>query len=1030
MVFSIPTIFTPKAFACFTKPKSGTFVKGCWISLFSLFLLGTAYGQNIEQSSQQDLIQFQISQLDAGNALNEFAKQARVQMLFDYEIAQNIRTNEVIGEYQVWEALQLLVLDTGLEAVQVDNSRYSVVSAVKNTEEIEKKVNTSKTKATLFAGIAAFFRSAMGPSTVIAQEQAVQLEEVVVTGRKREESLVDVPVSISVWSASSLIDQGILNQQDMFDATPGLSFDTATGDRNSSQPAVRGVQSNEIATTQQKVNSFIDGLPMLGQVGSLTFAGIEQVEIYRGPQSTAFGRSTFAGAINYVTADATEEFEAKAQARVSSLGSNELGLSISGPLGDKLGYRLSYIKDEFTGPDEWTSTDGFEMGTQETGTLNAKLNFQFSDTAYGEVMYTRLDQEDGAAAQWRLNPTNCSGDSGNFLFSMGARVQLTSGSWDCDINSDPLARNHDVLGQFTSQYNANIAAYTAAAPMVDANMDGTVQLNEFLGQTLADGQTYEQALIGQTVTPFAKTTRDRIQGEINFEVGDSLLTFLGMYNSEFYQRWIDLDGSGSLPVFAIDMISMMASLNMNVGSMSDPTDIEEKYLEARWTSSSEEKLRYNLGASYYSYDFQTDVYLNYGALANNLTLPNAMPVSPRRDLIISNSTENLGVSFGVQYDMSDRSTLSFEGRYQSDENCGADIVNNLTDCVTTKSFTPRLSINTTLSDSTSVYGQISQGTNPAGINITYSNPQFVQALQIASGAIISPFDGFTYNGTDGIHFPTAGYDADTYAAYDEETLTNFEIGAKGTFADGRGNYTVAAYYMLWEDLVSARDLDWDDTTANGWNVGNFSEATGNRTFLNAGDGEFYGIEIATSFAANDIWTIGGNLSLGSSTYKEFCSPSGPDYSNAMGQPLRPILTPAANGVEANCSTVDGNDIPRTSKLKGALHISAALPNDVMGMATSLRADYRWTGKHYTDDFNLIERAVVGTLNLSANIRSERLTLRFFVNNVLDEDEPLNLGFGNFYTDNVNPTIVPSQAAGWTVTPRRPREFGVTAVYDF
>mgnify|MGYP006445727311 CR=1 FL=1 len=102
----------------------------------------------------------------------------------------------------------------------------------------------------------------------------------------------------------------------------------------------------------------------------------------------------------------------------------------------------------------------------------------------------------------------------------------------------------------------------------------------------------------------------------------------------------------------------------------------------------------------------------------------------------------------------------------------------------------------------------------------------------------------------------------------------------------------------------------------------------------------------------------------------------------------------------------------------------------MGMATSLRADYRWTGKHYTDDFNLIERAAVGTLNLSANMRNERLTLRFFVNNVLDEDEPLNLGFGNFYTDSANPTMVPSQAAGWTVTPRRPREFGVTAVYDF
>jgi len=70
------------------------------------------------------------------------------------------------------------------------------------------------------------------------------------------------------------------------------------------------------------------------------------------------------------------------------------------------------------------------------------------------------------------------------------------------------------------------------------------------------------------------------------------------------------------------------------------------------------------------------------------------------------------------------------------------------------------------------------------------------------------------------------------------------------------------------------------------------------------------------------------------------------------------------------------------------------------------------------------------LNLSANMRNDNLTLRFFINNVTDEDEPLNLGFGNYYYDNPNPSITPAQAAGWTITPRRPREFGITAIYDF
>ena len=890
---------------------------------------------------------------------------------------------------------------------------------------------------------------------VSAQEAGIDsVDEITVMGRKREESLTEVPVSISVLTADDIRKAGIINQQDLFDATVGLSYDTATGDRNSSQPAIRGIQSNEIATTQQKVNSFIDGLPMLGQVGSLTFAGIEQVEVYRGPQSAAFGRSTFAGAINYVTSDASEEFEAEFAARTSDLGNNELGVAISGPLGDKLGYRLSYMYDEFTGPDEWTATDGQKMGTQETGTLNAKINFEFSEKVYGEVMYTRLDQEDSAAAQWRLNPTNCSGTSGNFLFNMGARIELPAGSWDCNINSDPLARNHDADGQFRDQYDANRLDYEGSFPpggwdALDTDGNGELSADEYLAQTLGDGQSFGQALLGQTIQPFAETERDRFQGELNFEIGDSLLTFMVMDNTEFYQRWNDSDGTDSLPVFGNFM--GMSSLGMNVGSMSDPTDIDENYIEARWVSPGDSKFRYTLDVSRYEYDFTTNVYFNYGALAYGLTLPGGEPVSPRRNLIISNSTSNSGVAFGLNYDFSDSVTASFEGRYQSDENCGQDVVNDISDCVTTDSFAPRIAINKTIGENGSVYAQLSQGTNPAGINITYANPNYIEALQIASGQIAVPATddggnalpnaGITYDGSDGLHFAAAGYDADTYVAYDEEVLTNFEIGYKGTFSDNRGTITAALYYMDWEDLVSARNLNWNDDSApdpvsgylGGWNVNEWNDNDGNRTFLNSGDAEFYGLEVASSFAISDVWTIGGNLALTSSTFTSYCSPEGPNYTTSGTPPfetIRPVLTPEADGVEAPCSVVDGNDVPRTSDVKAAFDLTAFLPNPVLGMDTSFRADLRYTSSYVTDDFNLIERAAVTTMNLSALMRNESFTIRLYVNNVTDNDEPINLGFGNYYTDNANPTINPASAAGWTITPRRPREIGLSLGYTF
>ncbi len=898
------------------------------------------------------------------------------------------------------------------------------------------------------AGLVLFVGTS-GPAAA-QNAEADSLEEITVTGRKREESLIEVPVSISVLDAGLIENAGVWNQQELFDLTPGLTFDTATGDRNSSQPAVRGIQSNEIATTQQKVNSFIDGIPMLGQVGSLTFQGIDQVEVYRGPQSAAFGRSTFAGAINYVTKDASDEFEASFTARASDLGNNEIGVALSGPITERLGYRVSYVYDEFTGPDEWTSTDNVEMGTQETGTLNAKLNFEFSDTVYGEIMYNRVDQEDGAAAQWRLDPANCSFTSGNYLFNMGARIELPPGEWDCDINSDPLARNHDVIGQFRGQYDENRAAYEASFGMMgfddlDTNNDGILQVDEYLAQTLNDGSTYEQNLIRQTVQPLAETERDRFQGELNIEIAENLLTFLFMDNSETYQRWIDSDGTDSLAVFAMGM------LGMNVGSMSDPTDIDETYFEARWTSPGDERFRYTLSASYYEFDFLTNVFFGYGAIVNDLRLPNGNPVNPLLNLIISNSTENVGLAFGMNYDLTDDITVSFEGRYQDDENCGQDVRNDLNNCVSTESFAPRLAINRAIGDDGSLYAQISQGTNPAGINISYSNPDYIEALNIANGTIPVPATdaqgaplsnaGIIYDGSDGIHFATSTFQAETYQSYDEEELTNYEIGYKGTFADRRGTVSAALYYMDWEDLVSARNLNWSDESPadpatgylGGWNVGDWNDFTGNRTFLNAGDAEVYGIEVAATYAFNDVWVLGGNIALTNSEYTDFCTPVGPNYTTGDTppfEPIRPVLTPEDDGVEAACSVVDGEQLPRTSQSKGALDLTANLPNEIFGMQTAFRADLRYTGSHYTDDFNLIEREPVTTLNLSSILRNDNLTVRIFVNNVTDNDEPLNLAFGNFFTPRASPAIPPSSAAGWTVTPRRPREVGATLTYNF
>lgn len=923
-----------------------------------------------------------------------------------------------------------------------------------------------KNFAVAFSSLA--FLATTTPLAVQAQESTLALEEILVTGRKREESLTEVPVSISVWSSANLKDAGILTQQDLFDATPGLTFDSVNGDRNSSNPSIRGVQAAEVTTTLQKVNTFIDGIPLLGQANAITFSGVDRVEVYRGPQSAAFGRSTFAGAINYVTEDSSDEFEASLSVRASDLGANELGLILSGPISDRLGYRVSYVGDEFTGPDEWTATDGVELGSEETRTFSAKLNFEITDSIYGEIAYTRLDQDDLAPATWFLSQDDCNGDSANTVTSMMGTVQLFSGEFDCDIFSSGPERNHDVLGQFRTSFDQNREFYEATAvtgfmgptavadaqaafDAVDTDGNGEFSVEEYLAQEL-NGVSYEDVFLGQTVDPFTVTERDRYQGELNFEVGDNLLTFLGMYSDEFSNQWSDGDVSDTLGVITVNGMGV-ASLGMNTNSMGSPSEIEEKYLEVRWVSPDDQRLRYTLSASHYEYDVLSQVFLNYGAIAYDLTFDDddddttaEVAVDPNRNFIVSNSTSNQGIAFGLNYDITEHTTFSLEGRYQQDENCGEDLEFDISACTDNNSFAPRIAITTQLTENSNIYAQLSQGTNPGGINIIFANPNYIEAIDIANGSIAVPdFDedgiatpnpGVQYNGLDGNPAPFVNFSADDFESYDEEELTSFEIGYKGTIMDGRASFATAIYYTEWDDQISAFNVDWDDDSDvsadnpfGGWNQDDWNDNGNSRAFFNAGDARIYGLEFDGSFLANEMFTLGLNFSYINGTYTDYCSPNAGDYADADGAPLFDIQTPAEDGVNVECAFVNGNELPRQSEFTGAFDVTATLP-DIFGMRTSVRADVRHTGAYFQDDINLIKRAATNKLNLSATMRGDDLTLRLSVNNLTDNEEPRTISAGSAYSDAADPSAAAAQTGGYLITPNRPRELAVSLTYDF
>ena len=96
---------------------------------------------------------------------------------------------------------------------------------------------------------------------------SVNPDEVIVTARKRAESLLEVPVAITAFSAAELEAAAIVNLGDILDATPGAVYNERDGNRSSGVGGFRGVKTfASIDPTQQRTSTFIDGQPMIGPV--------------------------------------------------------------------------------------------------------------------------------------------------------------------------------------------------------------------------------------------------------------------------------------------------------------------------------------------------------------------------------------------------------------------------------------------------------------------------------------------------------------------------------------------------------------------------------------------------------------------------------------------------------------------------------------------------------------------------------------------------------------------------------------------
>ncbi len=201
------------------------------------------------------------------------------------------------------------------------------------------------------------------------------IDEIVVTARKREESLLEVPVAVTAISAQLIEDLHLVRLNDVARHTPGFSFTSATGRQPASdRPVMRGITTIRNGISNANVAAtFIDGIYLGGSAQSTDLYNLERIEIIRGPQAAQYGRGTFAGALNYVTRRPTSELQGELIVTGAEHQTFELGGWFSGPLiDDRLAFFMAAGHRQYGGEYK-NSRDGSTVGGEESNNITTKL---------------------------------------------------------------------------------------------------------------------------------------------------------------------------------------------------------------------------------------------------------------------------------------------------------------------------------------------------------------------------------------------------------------------------------------------------------------------------------------------------------------------------------------------------------------------------------------------------------------------------------------------------------------------------------
>ena len=776
--------------------------------------------------------------------------------------------------------------------------------------------------------------TAAGLLPVTAMAQAT-LEEVVVTARKVEESLQEVPVAITAVSAQTIEDLGIKDLADISKITPGLIFDNEFS-RAGNRPVIRG-QGN--IQGQSGVSYFIDGVYISGSIAAYDLNDVERIEVIKGPQSALYGRNTYSGAINIVTKSPGDEFSGNAKLEIAEDDQYEIAGTLRGPivpgkLGGGITARYYSLDGAFN-----NTFDNTPIGEQESRSFSGVLQWTPTESLDIRLRAYYAELRDGQPPIFSTDPddNNCYFDNGSLY---GGNGRYYCGVIEAlPINSDWRIQAPDAI-QSNDDLNTSLnIRWDLNDRWTLASVTGYNDTEETFITEADYGPTAFQAAIFFGVPQVAGPP------PWTYWASGSMIdfTFASNIKSEDFSQELRLEFDGDRVDFIIG--------GYYYDQSETNRDVRELPPGAQATADANYAARLQA----------------FCAVRPTCAVAIGWPFPPQGPFtstisVPRNVTEfditNTAVFGLVTFQLTDSFGITAEARYQEEDieqnvvlqRLGSPPSGTVQAKETFDSFLPRVTLDWQLSQDHMLYALYAEGTKPGGFN---------SATAIQAGL----------------------------PSYDEEDVESFEIGSKNVFADGQVVLNIAAFYneISGYQLTQNARNSLGNTTSAITNAGD-AEVIGAEVEFTYRPAAMEGLRFSLNYAYTDSeFTKGEDENLGLLYDVE------DDGLNncSLGKQVE----------ELNCSTTNmkwgsivGKRIPRSAEHQVYAGVELRRPLGIGDGSWDyvLGADYSYESTKYAQVLNLAETGDTNLLAARLGIVSESWSLMFWGRNLTGEDSVPNL----------------------------------------